>query len=288
MTLHFAVIGYPVEHSLSPAMHNAVFKKLKEDAVYEKVEVAPENLERFIQQIRGGRFSGVNVTIPHKISVMEYLDEISPEARLIGAVNTIKQDKGRLLGYNTDGIGCVEAFNAAGFNPKGKKIVVVGAGGAARAVLFQLLLSGAEKIVLVNRTLHKAQAITEEIEEKRKSLNATGTVEATEYRPDSLKAAIKNADALVNTTPVGMHPRISETPFPAEYFKKGLTVMDVVYNPLKTRFLREAESAGCSTIDGIGMFVMQGAASQKIWLSRSPPVNVMRDAVMAALSKTAV
>ncbi len=269
----FCVIGDPIEHSLSPIMHNSVFEKLNLNYVYLAFKIKKEELEDAVKAFRI-LAHGFNVTIPHKVSIINYLDEISKEAELIGAVNTVKVYKNKLIGYNTDGIGAIKALEEK-TSIEGKKIVVAGAGGASRAIVFQLALRDCE-ITLVNRTYKKAVYLAKEVDEKLNKKIKTEEL-------SKLKEIIKNADIFINTTSVGMYPNTNETLLLAEDIPEKIVVMDIVYNPLKTRLLKEAEKAGAKTIDGLGMFVYQGAEALRIWLGIEPPVDVMRNAVLKAL-----
>ncbi len=267
------VIGDPIEHSLSPVMHNAVFEHLNLNYVYLAFKIKKENLKDAVNAFRFITL-GFNVTIPHKVSIIRYLDEISREAELIGAVNTVNVENGRLIGYNTDGIGAIKALEER-TEVEGKKVVVAGAGGASRAIVFQLALKDCD-IIIANRTFEKAVSLANEVEEK-----VNKKVKAVEL--PKLKEVIKNADIFINTTSVGMYPNTNETLLKAEDIPKNIVVMDIVYNPLKTRLLTEAEKAGAKTVDGLGMFIYQGAEALKIWLGIDPPVDIMRKAVLKFL-----
>ena len=271
----FCVIGDPIEHSLSPIMHNSVFENLNLNYVYLAFRVKKDELKHVVKAFKYLTL-GFNVTIPHKVSIIDYLDEISREAELIGAVNTVKVREGKLVGYNTDGIGAVRALEEKTC-VDGKNVVVAGAGGASRAIVFQLALKNCE-ITIANRTFEKARSLANEVYEKLGK-----KIKAVEL--SKLKEVIKNADIFINTTSVGMYPNVNETLLKAEDIPKGIVVMDIVYNPLKTRLLKEAEKAGARTIDGLGMFVYQGAEALKIWLGIDPPIKVMREAVLKFLNK---
>jgi shikimate dehydrogenase len=273
----FGVIGHPVKHSLSPLMHNAVFKKLGLKCKYGAFDIDAEELEQKVAGFKEN-FAGINVTIPHKVSIIKHLDCLSEEAKLVGAVNTVKFC-GKTVGYNTDGIGCVKAFEESEVDPKGKKILIVGAGGAARAIGFQLAKEKAE-LWVSDKIMEKAFDLASEI---KKKLNAR--VHATTLDGETLVDLIKNADVLINATPIGMTPNVDETPIDTDMLKKGLMVMDIVYNPVETKLLKEARKKGCKTISGVGMFVHQGAESLKIWLGIKPPIDVMRKTVVEALKK---
>lgn len=274
------LIGHPVEHSMSPAMHNRVFDELSVPYRYGLFDVDSAGLGDFIDKIKEDMI-GINVTIPHKVTAISFLDEISREAELIGAVNTIKFEGGRVLGYNTDGVGCVKALSEEGVDVKGKRILIIGAGGAARAIGFQATLDGAS-VSLSNRMEEKQMAtnLAEDIMDK------TGeTIDVIDLEPEVLKARLLEFDVLVHATPVGMHPNVDGIIIPPEILPEDLVVMDIVYNPVETRLLAEAAGRGCTVVDGVGMLVNQGAASEYIWLGIEPPVEIMREAVYEQLEE---
>jgi len=273
----FGVVGHPIQHSLSPLMHNAVFKKFGLNYSYSAFDIEKNDLELFLDRCRGGNFLGLNVTIPYKVSVIRYLDNLDENAKLINAVNTIKFEDKILLGYNTDGLGCVRALEEANVKVKGKRILILGAGGAARAIAFQCALEGAE-LVISNRTMDKAMRLAKEIREK---LNRRILV--VNFSESSIREIIPTTDILINTTSVGMHPKVRRSPISPDVLDPELTVMDIVYNPIETQFLKSAKRTGCKTIDGVGMFVHQGAESLKIWLDIKAPIDMMRKVVLEKL-----
>ncbi|MCJ7743211.1 MAG: shikimate dehydrogenase, partial [Dehalococcoidales bacterium] len=248
------LIGDPVEHSMSPAMQNAAFRELALDYIYVPFRVKSTELGQAIAGMRALNIRGLNVTVPHKVAVVQFLDKLDPLAEKIGAVNTIVNDDGVLTGYNTDATGFLQALLAREIEPAGKTAVILGAGGAARAIAFILAERGATLLIL-NRALELDWA-----EELARRLSATFNkkVKALELNRENLMPALDKADILVNATSVGMSPRADETPVPAGLLRPGLIVYDIVYNPMKTRLLREAEAAGASTIGGVDMLVWQG------------------------------
>jgi shikimate dehydrogenase len=260
----FGVIGDPVGHSLSPAMHNAALGDMGYPGVYLAFRVADP--AGALTGMRALGIRGLSVTIPHKIAVMDHLDEIDPLARRIGAVNTIVNRGGRLIGYNTDCYGAMAALKAE-TGLKDKQVAVLGAGGAARAVAFGLAAEGA-RVTIYNRSVERAEALG-------RALNAAYC---------GLDRFDSRSDIVVNTTSVGMTPRMQDMPIPAESLKAGMVVMDIIYNPLQTALLRAAAQKGCTTIDGVAMFVYQGARQLELWTGRSAPVPVMRDTVLSILS----
>ena len=261
------LIGEPVEHSFSPPMHNAAFKKLGMDYVYVPFNVSPDKLKSAVEGADSLNIQGLNVTIPHKINVMKYLKELDPIAELIGAVNTI--DFKNLKGYNTDGIGCIRAIEE--ITPvKDKKVVVAGAGGASRAIVFYLAKYGAEEISILNRNVNKADKLANDL----LSSNLISNVSADDI--SNIASSIKDADILIDTTPVGMHPNCDVEPIvKAEDIHEDLVVNDIVYNPNETVLLKEAIKANAKVVYGIKMLLYQGAESFKIWTGQNAPIDVM-------------
>ena len=260
----FAVFGNPVLHSLSPVMHNAAFAATGYNGIYAAIRV--KDIRPAVAGMRALGLKGASITIPHKESVLACLDDIDPTARRIKAVNTIVNDDGSLKGFNTDCDGVLQAL-AEKISIKGRHVGILGAGGAARAVAFGVIGQGATATIF-NRSREKGEALAAEL--------------GADFKPLSEFAA-ERCDILVNTTPVGMSPQGQDTPLLGEKLQPGLVVMDIVYNPLKTRLLREAEAAGCETIDGLSMFVHQGARQFELWTGLAAPVDIMRMAVEAEL-----
>lgn len=283
------IFGDPVRHSLSPAMHNAAFAAAGLDYIYVPFRVAREKLPDAIKALRALDLAGVNITIPHKETVLPHLDEISMEAGFIGAVNTVVNRGGRLCGENTDGRGFIKALSEqVGFNPAGKTALVLGAGGAARAVAVQLALAGPAKLLLTNRSRPRAEELARLIAEKTGA--AAAVVEwPAQVSPHRDSRMIANADLVVQATPVGMYPHTAETvPFPFELLKQGAVVCDLVYNPARTDFLKKAAHFGAVTVNGLGMLLYQGALAFELWTGIPAPVPVMRDALLKALSPATV
>lgn len=274
----FGVFGDPIGHSLSPAMHNAAFSALGMDCVYHAFRVRPENLERAILGAEAMGFGGLNLTVPLKETALK-LDCIKPDplAARIGAVNTVVFEKaGEITGYNTDGLGAKKALLEAAVEIKGSKIVVAGAGGAARAIAFQLATDGAE-ITLVNRTEERAVELAKDIS----AATLPGRIKGTGL--SGLKDLLREADILINTTTLGMHPNTDAAIATVEELHSDLTVFDIVYNPLETKLLREAKAAGAKTVSGVLMFIYQGAEAFKLWTGVDPPVELMKKTVLKAL-----
>ncbi|MBY0216396.1 shikimate dehydrogenase [Paenibacillus illinoisensis] len=273
------VFGDPIAHSKSPAMHNAALATAGVNGLYMPLHVRPEQLEAAVKGIVALGYRGVNVTIPHKEEVMKYLDVIDDSARLIGAVNTIVNDNGKLTGYNTDGIGYVRSLKEEAV-PKlaGKKIAVLGAGGAARGAIYALALEKPERISILNRTAERAVALASDL--RRHELgNITGS------GMEEAAAVLASADIVINTTAAGMHPHIDDVPVNPELIREGAAVSDLIYNPLETRLLREARLRGCVVHGGLGMFVYQGAVAFEHWLGIPAPVETMRRAVLDSFNK---
>ena len=275
------LIGDPVEHSMSPAMHNAAFKNRGLDYVYLPFRVAKTRLGEAILGIKALNIRGLNVTIPHKVSVIPLLDELDPLAEKIGAVNTIINNDGVLKGYNTDAHGFLRAMLEQDIEPDGKSIVMLGAGGASRAISFILAERGAN-LVILNRQLELDWAV-----KLGNSISRTfgREVKALELNEQNLAPVLRKANILVNTTSVGMSPNTNETPIPARLLESDLVVFDIVYNPVKTKLLTEAESAGAKAISGLEMLVRQGALAFEMWTGLTAPLEIMRKATIRALKK---
>ena len=270
------LIGHPVEHSFSPPMHNAAFKALGMDYAYVAFDVDPSNLESAIDGAKSLNVKGFNVTIPHKIEVMKHLDEIDEVARLIGAVNTI--DFKDMKGYNTDGIGAVKAIEEV--SPiKNRKVVVAGAGGASRAISFYIAKYGADELTILNRNVEKAQNLAQDVLDSGLIANVkAGSV-------SEIKGYLADADILIDTTPVGMHPNIDDEPIAKSVdMHEDLVVFDAVYNPNETVLIRQAINAGAKPVYGIKMLLYQGAESFRIWTGREAPADVMEDALKRTLN----
>ena len=266
------VIGDPIEHTMSPVMHNAAFKKLGLDYVYVSFRVRKEELGEAIRGMRALNIRGFNVTIPHKVAIIPLLDKLDSLAEKIGAVNTVVNDDGVLSGYNTDGTGFLQSMLERGVEPKGKSILILGAGGASRALSFALAERGGN-LVILNRRLELDWA-----EELARKLSHTfkREVKALELDERNLSKALEGADILVNATNVGMSPDFDETLVSRKLLRPDLVVFDIVYNPIKTRLLREAEEAGAMTVDGLNMLAWQGVISFEKWTGQKPPFELMR------------
>ncbi len=262
------VIGKNIENSFSPLIHNQIILKYLLNFCYLPFKIAETDLSKAFQGIKALNIRGVNVILPYKERVIEFLDELEESARRIGAVNTIVNNKGILAGYNTDAIGFKKSVQEEGkFIIKRKKAVILGAGGATRAVVYALLEEGIKEVCIFNRTLEKAKKIKQDFS----SFFPESSIYAFPLREESIKDKIKKAHLLVNTTSVGMPPKIDNTPLPDEkLFHPNLLVYDLIYHPAKTLFLRQAERAGAKIINGLPMLVYQGIESFYLWTGLKP------------------
>ncbi|MFX1592115.1 MAG: shikimate dehydrogenase [Promethearchaeota archaeon] len=273
------VIGYPIQHSMSPIMHNIAIKELKLDYIYLAFNIFPDNLSIAVKGFRVFNIKGINVTIPFKQEIIKFLDEIEPIALEIGAVNTIKNDEGYLIGRNTDAEGAMKALLDAGYSISGKNILILGAGGSARSLAY-IMAKNANKIVLANRTEKRAIRLANELN-KYSSINIEGKNNSNSV----LKEESKKADILINATPIGMYPNIQLSPIPAEFLHEGLIVFDIVYNPLKTRLMKDASEKGCKTLGGLDMLVNQAALAFEWWTTKKPNTTLMKKKIVEFLGK---
>lgn len=274
------LIGWPVAHSLSPRMHNAAFATLGLDWAYVPLPVRPDDVEPALKGLAALNFVGVNVTVPHKQAVMRYMDELSDAARITGAVNTIHLKDGKFYGYNTDAIGFLNALKEANRDPQGMRIAVLGAGGAARAVVFALARGGAASIVVLNRTAERGAFLVGDLA----AAFPGSSLRFEALTPESLAVLGSTVDLVINSTSVGMHPHVETSPWPADVpMPANVIYYDLVYNPLETVFLARAHAAGAATIDGLGMLVHQGAFAFEKWTGYAAPIEVMRQACLSKL-----
>lgn len=261
----FAVIGDPIAQSKSPEMHNAWYEEANVDATYIPIHVKPEHLQQAVASFKLLGTSGWNVTIPHKQAIIPFLDELDELAEKMGAVNTVvRTAEGKLKGYNTDGPGFVKSLeHAIGTTKHEAPVLLIGAGGAARGIAFALQLTGYTNITIANRTVEKAQQIIDE-------LYAGQAVSMQEAEQD-----LANYEIFIQTTPAGMTTGDFALPFSLEKFPAGAIAADIVYNPLMTPFLQAAEQKGATIVNGLGMFVHQGAIAYEHWLGHYPNTNAM-------------
>lgn len=273
------ILGSPVAHSLSPAMHNAAFRALGMDRLYVPLPVITEKLGQAIRGIHSLGFRGANVTIPHKESALQFLDEISDEARQIGAVNTITFQGDRISGDNTDWLGILDDLVDKGFDPSGRKVMILGSGGSARAVAYAFLTMGSDPVIC-SRNPRTGGALTEH-------LCRLFPERAVEFEPLETAAHIRShIDLVVNTTPLGMSPKADDSPWPdTNRLPECELVYDLVYNPPMTRLMKQALKQGLDASNGLGMLVRQAAASFRIWTGIEPPVGTMRAAAEQAFRK---
>ena len=280
----FALIGSPVGHSGSPAMHNYSFARRGIDAVYLAFDVPEERTADAVEALRTLHAGGFNVTMPCKTQTARLVDRLSPAAELIGACNTVvMEEDGTLTGHNTDGIGFVRNLKEHGVEVKGQRIVILGTGGAATAITVQAPLDGAAQIAIFNRKGGSYSNGEETVEKIRRAMPDISRVYIEDiHNRDALKEAIAGNDLLVNATSLGMCPMEKETPVPAEYLHPGLAVADVVYNPRETRLLREAKEAGCrAVVDGTGMLLWQGAEAFRLFTGQEMPAEEVRERFFA-------
>lgn len=268
-TQNLGVIGYPIKHSLSPVIQNAAIAKANLDYAYIAMPIAPENLEMAIKGLKAAGFVGFNVTIPHKVAIMQYMDEIDEMAKIIGAVNTVDIRDGKFYGYNTDAIGFINPLSKAGFKLEGKTAVILGAGGACRAVICGLIKQGVENIILGVRNQAKGQKMADDFV-------AYKTIEAYDWHDEQFINWLGRADLLVNTTPLGMEPNTNVMPpIYWEDVNNDAFVYDIIYVPAMTKFLIEAKAHGHKILNGEKMLAEQGAASLHYWTGADIDVDHM-------------
>ena len=276
-TKNLGVMGWPIAHSLSPVLQNAAIEEAGLDYVYISLPVPPEKLKEAVAGLRAMQFTGWNVTIPHKQAIMAELDAVDEDARIIGAVNTVVNRDGHLTGYNTDCIGFMQPLAQQGFLPKGKEATILGAGGAARAVIWGLLRAKVKRITLGVRNPAKAARLAEEFA-------AYGEIQVLHWEDSAFAEHLAVTDLLVNTTPLGMYPHVEGMP-PVDWtkLKKDALVYDIIYTPERTRFLSEAQAHGHAIINGEGMLAGQGAAALTLWTGVAPDLALMKRALREEL-----
>lgn len=262
------LLGYPVEHSLSPAMHNAAFEHLGLDYCYVAFPVRPEVLGEAVMAIRAFDLTGVNVTVPHKEKVMEFLDEVDEEASFIGAVNTIRNSNGRLSGFNTDGRGFMASLSEAGITVTGKNVVIIGAGGACRAISYYLS-EDASTVRIADVDALKAEALVKDLKKIRSNVAASVS-----------QSDLRSVDIVINATPLGLN-NADPSPVDVSLLTDTMVVCDLIYK--ETPLLKAAAGRGCRTLDGLGMLLHQGVLAFEIWTGIRPPVEVMRKTLLGSL-----
>lgn len=289
------VIGDPIEHTFSPAMQNAGLDALNLNYIYLPFHVKPDRLSYAIEGAKALGIQGLNVTIPHKTNVMKHLDEIDQVASMIGAVNTIQfnygEDNGSsnqdneinvtTKGFNTDGYGCVRAIEEK-TSINDKKVTITGAGGAARAVAFQIANSGISELSLLNRNVRKAESLANDLKTNLRAIGIDIKINA--YEIDNLKKELSDSDIFIDTTPIGMYPNVNDKPIAsADMIHEDLVVNDIVYTPMETSLIKEAKEANAEVVHGYKMLLYQGIRSFEIWLGREAPVDVMEKALLDVL-----
>lgn len=258
----YCLIGHPISKSLSPEIHNYSFKQNNINARYLALDVKEEDLKEAVDGLRALGIKGCNVTIPHKVNIIKYLDELDEEAKLLGAVNTVKNEDGKLKGYNTDGRGFTNVLKDKNIEIKDGTIAILGAGGAARAISIILAKEGVRKIVVFNRTIEKARIIVNEIVDKFPNVEAEyQSLETNDFNYEEI-------DILINSTSVGMFPNSDEMPIDLKLFRKRTIVCDIVYKPLETKLLKNAKEQGKETVNGLNMLIYQGILSEEIWFNK--------------------
>lgn len=262
----YCLIGDPVSKSLSPIIHNELYKILKEKKVYLNFEVKEDKLKDAIKGLKSMNIQGFNVTIPHKISILKYLDGLSKEAKLIGAVNTVKNENGKFIGYNTDGLGFMKSLLDKNIDVENKNVLILGAGGAANGIATTLAMAGVKKLYINNRTISGGEALTKKLKNQFPNIQI-------EYGSLKLENVFKKeVFMIVNCTPVGMYPFTEAIPIKLEGFSKDLILYDTIYKPYMTQFLKEGKKLGYTTINGLSMLINQGLYSQNIWLNKEEKI----------------
>ncbi len=270
-----AVFGHPVAHSLSPEIHNAAFEAAGLPFAYVAHDVEPGRVSVALEGIRVMGYRGLSVTIPHKVEALEAVDEVDETAKVIGCINTVVNDNGRLLGYNSDGLGALGALRQADADPEGSRTLVIGSGGAARAIAVTISREAPPKeMTILGIEAAELDRLANDVRAKGKTHVVAKALDAT-----SLSEAIAHADIVIHGTPIGMHPNEGKSLVPAESLHSGLAVFDAVYNPRHTRLLEDAARAGCRTIPGVEMFLGQAYVQFELWTGQPAPREVMRKVV---------
>jgi shikimate dehydrogenase len=270
------ILGYPLSHTFSPAMHNNSFKFFKMDWEYKIFEMTADKVRDFMWKLRKESMKGINVTIPHKQFIMQYMDKIDSAAEIIGAVNTVVNDNGVITGYNTDYLGFVESLKKEKVNLKNKKVVMIGSGGAAHAIGYAVNTFKPKQFYIYNIDIPMTAGLVKQL--KLKGV-ITGDITKTAEKDE----VIASADFIVNCTSVGMHN--NDSPYKIDKLKKGAVVFDVIYNPAKTEFLKRAEKLGAKIINGLDMLIFQGIESFYLWTGKRPKYALVKKSVEAFLRK---
>ncbi len=270
-----AIFGHPVGHSLSPAIHNAAFEACHLPYVYVAHDVEPGHVLRALDGTRVMGYRGLSITIPHKVTALEGMDEVDETARIIGCINTVVNEEGRLHGSNSDGFGALSALREAGADPEGSRTLVLGSGGAARAIAVTISREAPpESMAILGVKKEELELLARDVQHKGQSHVSWGQLTA-----DSLRAELEMADILLHCSPIGMHPNDDQSLVPPELLGEGLAVFDAVYNPRRTKLIQDAENAGCKTILGLEMFLGQAFVQFELWTGHQAPRKVMRQIV---------
>jgi len=288
MTRYIRLIGYPIRHSISPYFQQAALDYYRLDIRYEVWETSPDELGRVVNKLREAENVGANVTVPHKEAVLPLLDEVDSLASIIGAVNTIVKKDGKLVGFNTDAYGFLQALEREGhFDAAGKRVVMLGAGGVAKAVGFVLIQKRIASLGIIGRTFDKAEALAANLGRHAEvASSGVGKVKAFEWRAVNCADTFRNCDLIVHCTTIGMKdgPQEGQSPLKLEVIPENVLVYDVVYNPLLTPLLELAQKAGANILGGLPMLVYQGAASFELWTGKSAPIDIMFSKAKEALT----
>lgn len=274
-----AVFGHPVGHSLSPEMHNAAFEALGLPFVYVAHDVEPGRVGDALAGIRVLGYRGLSITIPHKVEALGGVDEVHETARGIGCINTVLNDGGRLKGYNSDGLGALGALREAGADPLGRRVLVLGSGGAARAICITLAREAPPaRLAILGIVPDELERLVQDVRQRgRCPADGRPLTDAT------VAQELAQADVLLHCSPVGMHPKVERSLVPPELLRAELVVFDAVYNPRCTKLLRDAQTAGCRTVAGLEMFLGQAYVQFELWTGQPAPRDVMRRVVEARL-----
>jgi shikimate dehydrogenase len=260
-------------------MHNAAFNALNLDYVFLAFKVKPAEVENAVNGMRALNIRGLNVTMPHKAPILKFLDRTDLSAQIINSVNTILNRDNKLFGFNTDGVGALKALRENGVELKGRKVLLLGAGGAARAIAYTMAKE-ADELAVLNRSLKPAQELAKLLEKTANKKIISGSLS-----PKEIQQNLQDSDVLINATSVGMKPKAEESPVASKLLRPNLSVMDIVYNPIETKLAKDAKAAGAKVVSGVEMLIYQGAASFEIWTGKSAPIDVMRQAALNHLTK---
>ena len=269
----YGIIGYPVDHSISPAMQTAAFDALGIDAVYVPFSVEPDHLREAVLGLKALNVKGFNVTIPHKERILNLLDDVNEKASFLGAVNTVKSEGQRFIGYNTDADGFSLSLKKNKISVKSKIVTMFGAGGAARAVGFAIAGMNPKVLNIVNRNIQKAEVLSQKL---------SGFCETKAFGLNEAGSLVPSSDIIVNTTPVGMNNNNGKL-FDYKLIPESIVVIDIIYKPFETELLKQASQKHCKTLNGLDMLVLQGVASFEIWTDRKAPVSIMEETCLSAL-----